>query len=143
MAFSEIKQRRMATEMIRIVHECDVGMRLGAGYYRASVAVGHPDALDLLKRAARLPYRVEARIQTMITKFGAPSVNGALALVSTLTLTDLQNELAPLKIYSDALKSAYLGGATLDQIADDIEANRAEVDPDERVVIPSGYIDEF
>jgi hypothetical protein len=141
--FNEIKLRRMATEMIRIVHECDVGMRLGAGYYRSSAAAGHPDALDLLKRAARLPHRVEARIQTIITKHGAPAVNTALSLVSTLTLSDLQAELAPLKTYSDGLKTAYLGGATLDEIADDIEANRAEVDPDERVAIPSGYTDEF
>jgi hypothetical protein len=141
--FNEIKQRRMATEMIRVVHECDVGMRLGAGYYRSSAASGRPDAEDLLKRAARLPYRVEARIAKAIATYGIPALDSALALVSGLTMTDLAIELAPLKIYSDQIKTARQGGATLDEIADHIEANRAEVDPDERVAIPSGYTDEF
>ena len=129
--------------MIRIVHECDVGMRLGVGYYRSSASAGRPDALDLLKRAARLPYRVEARIQEIVTKFGAAAVNAQLALVSGLSLADLQAELAPLKIYSDQIRTLYLGGATLDEIADHIEANRAMIDPDEAVRIPTGYIDEF
>jgi len=139
----EVRKKRIATEMIRIVHECDAGMKQGALYYRASAAAGHPDAFNLLKRAARLPYRVEARIQALITKHGAAVVNLVLASVSSYTLSDLATELAPLKVYSDQLKADYLAGATLDEIADDIEANRADINPDEGVPIPPAYVDEF
>jgi hypothetical protein len=143
MAINQIKQKRMATEMIRIVHECDAGMKQGVQYYRSSAAAGYPDAQDLLRRAARLPYRVEARIQNVINTYGASNLNSALALVSTLTLADLAAELAPLKTYSDQIKSAYQGGATLDEIADHIELNRADIDVDESVPVPPAYWDDF
>jgi len=141
MALENEKKRRMALALIRAVHECDAGMKQGVVYYRN--AQTPQEALDLLKRAARLPYRIEARAQALINKYGAAYLNSALSLVSSYTLSDLQSELAPLKIYSDTLKSNYLAGATLDEIAADIEANRADIDQDESAPIPAGYVDDF
>jgi len=139
----EIKYRRMANAIIRLVHECDAGMKQGVVYYRNAVAEGR-DGLNLLKRAARLPYRREAAIQALITTYSAATINAALALVSNLTLADLNAELTPLKIYSDTLKDHYqIDGWTLDQIATDIENNRSDIDKDEAAPLPLGYIDDF
>jgi len=140
---TEIKNRRMAMEMIRIVHECDAGMRQGVEYYRVSARDGRPDATGLLARSARLPYRVEARIQAAVDKFGAPAINAALALVSNLTLADLGAELNPLKIYSDQISAARASGVTLDEIADHIKLNRAPIDRDEVLPVPPAYEDAF
>ena len=142
MALAQERQRRVAQAIIRAVHECDAGMKVGAGHYRN--AQSQEEAIGLLKRAARLPYRVEARVAALVAKHGAAKINQALALVSTLTLADLQAELAPLKVYSDELKDKYQNqGWTLEQIAADIEATRADIDHDENAQIPPGYIDEF
>jgi hypothetical protein len=142
MAIETEKRRRMALAVIKAVHECDAGMKQGVTYYRNSQSP--TEALELLKRAARLPYRVEARVQALVTKYGAATVNSALALVSDVTLADLQAELAPLKTYSDVLKDNYQNNSwTLEQIAADIEANRADIDQDESAPIPVGYVDDL
>jgi hypothetical protein len=142
MALASEKKRRMAQALIKAVHECDAGMKQGVIYYRN--AQSPAEALELLKRAARLPYRIEARAQALVAKYGAANVNAALATVSTLTLADLQAELDPLKAYSDTLKNHYqIGGWTKEQIAADIEANRADIDQDESAPIPGGYVDDF
>lgn len=142
MAIAQEKSRRMATAIIKAVHECDAGMRQGVVYYRNAVANNDPQALDLLKRAARLPYRVEARVQALVTKYGAAAVNSALAEVLPVTLSDLSAELTPLKAYSDTLKDNYQNqGWTADDVANDIEATRATIDPDESAPIPAGYVD--
>jgi len=139
------KNRRMALSIIRAVHECDAGMKQGVVYYRAAVASGNTvEALELLKRAARLPYRIESRVQPLVTKYGVANINNILAQVSNLTLADLQAELAPLKVYSDTLKDNYQNqGWTLEQIASDIETNRADIDREEAAPIPNGYVDDF
>lgn len=138
----EEKRNRMARAIIKLVHECDAGMKQGVKYYRN--AVNPAEKLNHLKRAARLPYRVEARIQALVTKYGAAQVNAALSQVSTLTLGDLQAELNPLKTYSDTLKDNYQSqGWTAEQIAQDIEANRADIDSDESAPIPTGYVDDM
>ena len=153
-------RERMAKRLIDVVHECDVGMRHGIGYYRTAiakhanlVAAGAPqieidaaytEAFNLLRRAVRLPYRVEARAQALIDKHDAATVNAALALVSSYTLANLNAELAPLKVYSDTLKDHYqIDGWTLDQIADDIELNASNLDPDEAVLSPITYVDDM
>jgi len=141
---AEEKQNRMARTIIKIVHECDAGMKQGVLYYRDALDRDPINAFDLLKRAARLPYRIEARVQALVTKYSASAVNTALAQVSTLTLSDLQTELAPLKVYSDTLKDNFQNqGWTQEQIATDIESNRADIDRDEAAVIPTGYADDF
>lgn len=138
----EEKRNRMARAIIKIVHECDAGMKNGVQYYRNATTT--QEATGLLKRAARLPFRVEARIQALVTKYTAATVNVALFQVSTLTLSDLQAELASLKTYSDVLKDNFQNqGWTQEQIAADIEANRADIDQDETAPIPSGYTDDF
>lgn len=142
MALSEEKQRRMAFAIIKAVHECDAGMKQGIVYYRN--ASGPGEALGLLKRAARLPYRIEARVLALVATYTKPVLNAALAEVSTHTLASLQAELDPLKAYSDTLKDNFRNqGWTDEQIAADIEANRAEIDQDESMPIPVGYVDEF
>lgn len=142
MALASEKKRRMALALIKIVHECDAGMKQGVVYYRN--AQSQAEALALLKRAARLPYRVEARAQSLVTKYGAANINAALALVSSETLETLNVELTRLKVYSDTLKAHYLNdGWTLEQIAIDIETNRADIDQDENAPIPAGYVDDF
>lgn len=144
MALTEEKNRRMAMAIIRVVHECDAGMRVGVTYYRTALARGDTvEATNLLKRAARLPYRVESRVQALVSKYGAAAINAALALVSSHTLTTLQAELAPLKTYSDTLRTNYQSGATLDDIAADIETNAAQVDQDEAAPIPGDYVDDM
>ena len=142
---AEIKKMRMANAIIRITHECDAGMKQGVKYYRAAVMVGDAvEATKQIKRAARLPYRVAARIQPLVTKHGNAAMNAALALVSTQTLASLNAELNPLKAYSDVLKDNFRNqGWTEAQIADDIDANRADIDTDESAPVPSGYIDEL
>jgi len=140
----EIKWRRMANILIKVVHECDPAMKQSIRGYRSALTDPQANSTGELKRAARLPYRVEARVQALVTKHGKAKINKALALVSTLTLSDLQAELAPLKVYSDTLKDHYQNdGWTLDQIADDIELNRADIDKDEIVPIPVGYEDDL
>jgi len=141
MALASEKKRRMAQAIIRAVHECDAGMKQGVVYYRNAQTPA--EALELLKRAARLPYRIEARIQPLVTKYGTATINAALALVSTETLATLNAELTPLKTYSDQLKANYLAGATLEEIAIDIETNRADIDYEEAAQIPPGYVDDF
>ena len=138
-------RERMAKRLIDVVHECDVGMRHGVAYYREAASRGQTvEALNLLKRAARLPYRVESRAQALVAKHGAATVNAALALVSTYTISDLQAELAPLKVYSDTLKDHYqIDGWTLDQIADDIELNASNLDSDEAAPVPVTYVDDM
>ena len=145
MALNEITYIRMANEILRIVHECDAGMRNGVNYYRNALSQNNPtDALNMLKRAVRLPYRVEARIQSVIDKYGVAAVNSYLAVVSNLTVADLQAELAPLKVYSDTLTSHYQNdGWTQEQIASDIEANAGTVSEDELVPIPVSYVDDM
>lgn len=135
------KNRRMALAIIRAVHECNAGMRQGVVYYRSAIAAGNStEALGLLKRAARLPFRVEARVQSLVTKYGAAYINEALSLHGA-TIAELQNELSPLKTYSDTLKANYQAGATADDIALDIETTAAQIDLDEAAPIPSGYVD--
>ena len=139
------KFRRVARELIRIVHECDAGMKQGVFQYREEAQSGNPQrALGLLKRAVRLPYRVEARASEAVRKHGAARVNAALGAISTLTLADLQAVLEPLKNYSDLLVDRYRNqGWTAAQIASDIEASSADVDADEQVRIPQGYVDDM
>lgn len=152
----EEKLRRIAARMRALVHECDAGMKQGVVYYRNAIAARDRaiaagdsalaaqldiEATALLKRAARLPYQREARIQAMITTYTAATLNAALAQLGAIRLSDLATELAPLKTYSDGLSVAYQGGATLEQIAQDIETNRASIDVDESVPIPVGYED--
>jgi len=134
---------RMANSIIRIVHECDAGMKQGVQYYRAAVTAGDAvEATAQIKRAARLPHRVQARIQPLITKHGNAEMNAALALVSTQTLATINAELNPLKAYSDTLKDNFRNqGWTEAQIADDIDATRADIDTDEAAPIPLGYED--
>lgn len=142
MPLSEEKNRRMALSIIKAVHECDAGMKQGIKYYRAET--NPTTKTELLKRAARLPYRVEARVQDLVTKHGSAAINSALSQVSTYTLTDLQNELAPLKTYSDTLKDNFQNQSwTEEQVATDIEANRLDIDTDEAAPIPVGYTDDF
>jgi len=145
MALQAEKNRRMALAIIKAVHECDAGMKQGVVYYRDSVQRGDDvEALNHLKRAARLPFRVEARVQALVTKHTASVINSVLSQVSTLTLADLQAELNPLKAYSDTLKDNYQNqGWTAEQIASDIEANRANIDPDESAPIPGSYVDDM
>lgn len=135
----------MALAIIRLVHECDAGMKQGVKYYRHALQKGDTaEAADLLKRAARLPFRIESRVQALVTKYGAAAINAALSQVSTLTLSDLQAELDPLKTYSDTLKDNFQNqGWTQEQIALDIEANRADIDLDEQAPIPGDYVDDF
>lgn len=142
---AEEKRNRMARAIIKVVHECDAGMKMGVRHYRdAQVSGRTAEATELLKRAARLPFRIEARIQDLVAKYSASAVNAALAQVSTLTLTDLQAELDPLKAYSDTLKDNFQNqGWTQEQIALDIETNRADIDQDESAPIPIGYVDDF
>jgi len=135
----------MANAIIRIVHECDAGMKQGVVYYRSSLAAGDTvSATAHIKRAARLPYRTWARIEPLVTKHGNAGINAALALVSSQTLTTINAELNPLKAYSDTLKDNFRNqGWTEAQIADDIDANRADIDTDEAAPIPLGYEDIF
>ena len=136
-------------EIVRIVHECDAGMRAGVRVWRNEVNHGNPNAIDFLKRAVRLPYRVEARIQDQVTKYGASIINQALAqlapiLGQAITLGDLASELNTLKTYSDTLKDNYLNqGWTAEQVAQDIEANAAQIDLDEKAPIPPAYVDDM
>ena len=143
--FLEIKQKRMAVAMLDHVHNCDAAMKVSVGYYRNSLNNGDTSgATGHIKRAARLPYRVEARIQAMVAKHGAAYIDAALTRISDLRLADLAAELAPLKVYSDTLKDNFQNqGWTEEQIANDIEANRADVDRDEVVPIPVGYEDDI
>ena len=145
MPLVNITKERMAREVIRIVHECDAGMRQGVLYYRNALARGETvEAFNLLKRAVRLPFRIESRVQALITKYNTAIINANLALVSSYTLSELNAELAPLKIYSDALKAHYQNdGWTLEQIAADIELNSATIDSDESAPIPDTYIDDM
>jgi len=140
----EIKQRRMASEILRAVHECDAGMKQGVLYYRNAVTNGDAQALGLLRRAVRLPFRVESRIQNLVTKYTASTINAALALVSSQKLSDLRAVLNPLKSYSDTLKDNYQNkGWTADQVATNVETNRANIDLDESAPIPVSYTDDF
>lgn len=142
MALQEEKGNRMARAIIKIVHECDAGMKQGVAYYRN--AHSPEEAFGQLQRAVRLPYRIEARVQELVTKHGASVINSVLAQVATVKLADLQAELAPLKTYSDVLKNHYqIDGWTQEQIAVDIETNRADIDQDESAPIPVGYTDDF
>ena len=158
MSLVEEKKKRVALAIIRIVHEVDEGMRMGVRLYRSAAnhAASLPngpeknaaeaEATALLKRAARLPYRVEARILNLINIGGwsVAQINNALALVSTETVAALQAHLDVLKTYSDVLKDNFQNqGWTESQIADDIEANRPMVDPMESVPLPVGYEDDF
>jgi len=145
MPLTEEKNRRMALAIIKAVHECDAGMKQGVIYYRNAANRGQSlEATALLKRAARLPFRVEARVQALVTKHGASAINAVLAQVSTHTLASLQLELDPLKVYSDTLKDNFQNnGWTEEQIATDIESNRADIDQDEAAPIPVDYVDEF
>jgi len=140
----EIKQIRMAESILKAVHECDAGMKQGVLYYRNAVANADPQAIGLLRRAARLPFRVESRIQALVTKYSAPEINAALALVSKQTLGTLRVELNTLKAYSETLRDNFQNqGWTVEQIAVDIETNRATIDADENAPIPTGYVDNF
>lgn len=136
-----MKQR--ALKLLKLILECDAGMKQGIVYYRTAVANGSPQALELLKRAVRLPYRIEARVQDAITKYGQATVNGWLTDNNCPNLATLQTMLAPYKTYSDTLKNNYqVLGWTEDQIASDIETNRENIDQ-EAFPIPPAYVDDL
>lgn len=157
MALQEEKRRRIARELIRLVHECEVGMKQGVRYYRsmsnaAAAAPNGPDkiaaeaeATNLLKRAVRLPFRVQARMQALISGgWTTQQLDNAIGLVSSLTWSDLTAELTSLKAYSETLRDNKQNqGWTEGQIAEDIEANGVSPDPEESVPIPPAYVDDF
>jgi len=160
MSLQSEKFRRMGNNLIRVVHECNAGMRQGATYYRnaqaradattdpAEKAYWETEALNLLRRAARLPYRVEARFLALLQSNGGPytmaQINSMLAITGTgIVAADLNAELTPLKAFSDTLKTAYQGGATLSEIADLIDANAEQIGQEESIPIPGNYVDDF
>lgn len=125
-----MKQR--ALRIIRLIIECDAGMKRGVQYWRASVASGNPQAFELLQRAVRLPYRIQNRVQNAVNRFTAPTVNTWLSDNNLPSLTQLQTQLQPFLDYSDLLRDRYQNqGWTEEQIAQDIEANREDIDPEE------------
>lgn len=158
MSLQEEKRMRVARELIRIVHECEVGMRQGVRYFRAAqnhAAAQVPasqeetdallEATNLLKRAVRLPFRVEARMQALVGGgWTAQQLDNAIGLVSSLSWSDLTTEVTSLKAYSETLRDNKQNqGWTEIQIAEDIEANGMDIDSEEAVPVPIGYVDDF
>jgi hypothetical protein len=156
-AFAQQTHRRIALEIIRIVHECEVGMRNGVRYFRANKNIADaltpgPDkdaaaleATNQLKRAVRLPYRVESRLNSVLeSRYTVAQLNNALALVSSHTVQALRTELQGLQVYSETLRDRKQNqGWTEAQVATDMEASLPLPDQLESVPIPLNYVDDF
>jgi len=152
------KHERIAKVLIKAVHTCDVGMRQRVLYYRnaktmadAATAANRPadaarftqESRRLLGEAARLPFRVEDRLEEAIRKHSLNTVRLAIERVSTIRLADMRAELAPLKIYSNELRRLRREGAGDEEIAVHIETNRLPLDVDEDVRWSDTYEDDF
>lgn len=130
-----------AAKLVRMVVTIEASMRNGINYYRIAVSNDDPQALGVLKRAVRLPYRIEDRIQHAIDIYGLSVIDGYLSEINGPTISQLRAILQPYKDYSDQLASDYTNTIkTESQIATDIELNCEQIDTEEFPISP-GYTD--
>ena len=136
-----MKQR--AAKIITMVLTCDAAMKRGVFYWRQAVAQENPQAFEYLQRAARLPYRLQNRIQEGINRFGASTINQWLSDNQLPSLGQLATQLQPYLDYSDLLRDRYQNqGWTEEQIATDIETNREDIDLED-FPLSAGYTDDL
>jgi hypothetical protein len=144
MPIDDIKKKKIGRELTEwIFLGVRTGMRRGVEMYEAEKANNLDRAILALKRAVDLPRRAKIRIQEFIQKDpgNLQLIEDSLALYGTVTRAEIQAELDSLEIYAQGLKDAYDGGASYDDIANDI-TNNIEKESDYWIFkIPDGYTD--
>jgi hypothetical protein len=143
MAINEIILKKVGRELREWIYlGVKVGMLKGVSAYR-SLQATDPIAAQLeIERAIDLPSRAKTRINTAITIYGLQTLVDALAASGgTVTISELNTELATLETYAAGLITRRLAGEAWDSLATDIETNIEDIQTKWVFPLPANYKD--